>query len=85
MPVMFCYIDPFIMNQSVIEITPNDNVILFKGPLELACDYMAGQYSMKEYDRIVLKGGLADSAAEMIREYAITKYSANNIKIEVLK
>ena len=46
---------------------------------------MANQYESKEYDRIVLKGGLADSAAEMIREYAITKYSAKNIKIEVLK
>lgn len=85
MPVMFCYIDPFIMSQQVVEITPDNNTVIFKGSLEAACEYMANQYESKEYDRIVLKGGLADSAAEMIREYAITKYSAKNIKIEVLK
>ena len=46
---------------------------------------MATEYNNGGYDRIVLKGTLADTVADQIRENSKTKYGLGEINIEVLK
>ena len=46
---------------------------------------MATEYNNGGYERIVLKGTLADNLADEIRSYSKTKYGFNNIEIEVIK
>jgi len=46
---------------------------------------MATEYSNGNYDRITLKGNIADSVAEQIRNFAKLTYGLKEIKIEVLK
>jgi len=45
---------------------------------------MITEYSSHEYDRIVLKGIMADEVAERMRETSRTTYGIENIEIEVL-
>lgn len=87
MPVIFCYLDPFVMKQQVIKLGPNNTELLYCGSMEEVSDYIASEYSFGgPYDRIVLKGTLAESVADQIRECAMLKYSnKKEIEIEVLK
>ena len=87
MPVMFCYIDPFVMKQQVIKLGPNTTELLYCGSIDEVSDYMASEYSFNgPYDRIVLKGSLAETVADQIRQHAMVKYSnRKEIEIEVLK
>ena len=85
MPVMFCYIDPFIMNQQVVKLTPGDTEMLYSGSLDSVSTFMAAEYNNGGYDRIVLKGVLADTVADQIRENSKTRYGLGNVEIEVLK
>ena len=82
---MFCYIDSFSIAQQVVELTPGNAEAIFSGDIDSVCQFMAHQYNQKLYDRIVLKGALADSIADQVRNYAMVNYSNNNIEIEVLK
>lgn len=84
MPVMFCYIDPFVMNQSVVELTPEDQKVLYSGQLDEVCNYIAQEYMNNKYDKVVLKGTLAESVADQIRAYSIMSYGYNDIEIEVI-
>ena len=85
MPVMFCYIDSFTMDQQVIKLSPGDAEVIFRGNLSDASDFMAYTYQNDKYDRIVLNVTLAESVADQIRFQAQSKYSKNEIQIEVLK
>lgn len=85
MPIMFCYFDPFTMKQTVMAITQNSSAFLCDGSMEEVCDLMAAYYATGNYSQIVLKGMLAESAADQIRTYAKTNYNLSNINIEVLK
>ena len=82
---MFCYIDPFDMNQQIVKLTPNSSEAIFNGTLSEASAFMATEYNNGGYERIVLKGTLADNLADEIRSYSKTKYGFNNIEIEVIK
>ena len=85
MPIMFCYIDPFVINQQVVKLTPGDTEVIFRGSLREISDFMATEYNNGNYDRITLKGNIADSVAEQIRNFAKLTYGLKEIKIEVLK
>lgn len=85
MPVMFCYIDPFDMRQQVVKLSPDNTSLLFCGTIDEIVPGMALEYSTNSYDRIVLKGVLAESVAEQILEYGRTNYGLKDIEIEVLK
>lgn len=85
MPVMFCYIDPFIMNQQVVRLTPGETKVIFSGGLDDVCSFMATEYNNGGYDRITLKGTLAESVADRIRQNSKTLYGLKEINIEVLK
>ena len=85
MPVMFCYIDPFIMQQQVIKLTPGNAEAIFSGELYDICKFIATEYNNGGYDRVVLKGTLAESVADQIRENSKTLYGLKEIEIEVLK
>ena len=85
MPVMFCYIDPFIMRQQVVKLTPGETKVIFEGGLDEVCRFIANEYNNGGYDRIVLKGALADTVADQIRENSKTRYGLGEINIEVLK
>ena len=82
---MFCYIDPFIMNQQVIKLTPGDTEMIYSGSLDSISTFMATEYNNGGYDRIVLNGPLAETIADQIRTYSLTKYNNKEIEIEVLK
>ena len=84
MPIMFCYIDPFIMNQEVVKLTPGDTEIIFRGSLDSISAFMAAEYNNGGYDKIALKGTLADTVADQIRNDSQTKYGLKHIEIEVL-
>lgn len=85
MPIMFCYTDPFVAEQSVIRLTPDDTYQLYKGSIEDVSTYMAAEYSTGQYDRIVLKGDLSEMVAEFIRSTARTEYALNDVEIEVIE
>lgn len=85
MPVMFCYIDPFIMQQQVVKLTPGSTEILFLGSLDEICRFMAAEYNNGGYDRIALKGTLAETVADRVRLNSQTLYGLKEINIEVLK
>ena len=85
MPIMFCYIDSFTLNQQVVKLTPGDAEVIFRGKLDDVCDFMAYAYHKDKYDRIVLKGTLAESVVDQIRFQAQVKYNKDDIEIEVLK
>ena len=82
MPIMFCYLDPFSMKQSVIKI---ESEVLFSADLNSVAEFMAHTYATNQYSRIVLKGSLADLVSENIRNYCLNVYNLSNIEIEVLK
>lgn len=82
---MFCYIDPFIMNQDVVRLTPGSTEVIFHGTLGEISDFMVAEYANQEYDRITLKGTLAETVADQIRMKSKTNYNINDIKVEVLK
>lgn len=84
MPVIFCYIDPFDMRQQVVKLSPNDTTVLFNGTIDEVIQGMITEYSSHEYDRIVLKGIMADEVADRMRETSRTTYGIENIEIEVL-
>ena len=84
MPIIFCYIDPFTMQQAVIKLTPEDAINIFHGNIDEITTFIAEEYNHDDYDRIVLKGTLADSVADQIRAYSLTKYNNKEIEIEVL-
>ena len=85
MPIMFCYIDPFIMQQQVIKLTPGNAETIFSGELYDTCRFIAAEYNNGGYDRVVLKGTLAESVADQIRDNSKTLYGLKEIEIEVLK
>ena len=85
MPVMFCYIDPFTMEQAVTKLTPGDAENIFHGSIDEVTTFMAEEYNHEKYDRIVLNGPLAETIADQIRTYSLTKYNNREIEIEVLK
>ena len=85
MPVMFCYIDPFDMRQQVVKLSPDSTSLLFCGTIDEIIPGMVTEYSTNSYDKIVLKGAMADNIAERIHEYGKTTYGLENIEIEVLK
>ena len=85
MPVMFCYIDPFIMRQQVVKLTPGDTEVIFEGDLNEVCRFIANEYNSGEYDRVALKGTLAETVADRVRETSKLMYGLKEIEIEVLK
>ena len=80
MPVMFCYIDPFIMRQQVVKLTPGDTEIIFEGGFDEVCHFIANEYNNGGYERIALKGTL-----DRVRETSKLMYGLKEIEIEVLK
>lgn len=85
MPIMFCYIDPFVMNQQVVRLTPGETEIIFTGGLEAVCNFMAAEYKNGNYDKITLKGVLSESVADKIRMNGNNLFGLEEIDIEVLK
>ena len=85
MPIMFCYVDPFVMDQQVVKLTPGETEMIYHGSLDSISTFMATEYNNGGYDRIVLKGTLADTVADQIRENSKTRYGLGEINIEVLK
>lgn len=85
MPIMFCYIDPFIMDQQVVKLIPGNTEVIFSGHLDDVCRFIATEYNNGGYDKVTLKGTLADSVADQIRENSKTLYGLKEIEIEVLK
>lgn len=66
---------------------PNSTELLYCGSIDEVSDYMASEYNFGgPYDRIVLKGTLAETVADQIREFSVAKYAnKKEIEIEVLK
>jgi len=85
MPIMFCYFDPFTYTHTILAINGESSITLANGTTEEVCDLMAGFYSTGDYEQIVLKGTLAESAADRIRSYSKVNYNLNDINIEVLQ
>ena len=84
MPIMFCYFDPFAYTHTILAINVESSITLANGTKEEVCDLMASYYATGDYQQIVLKGNLAESAADMIRSYSKVNYNLSNIDIEVL-
>ena len=85
MPVMFCYIDPFIMRQQVVKLTPGETEVIFVVCLDEVCRFIANEYNNGGYDRVALKGTLAETVADRVRENSKLMYGLKEIEIEVLK
>ncbi len=56
MPIIFCYLDPFSMKQSVIKIENDKSEIMYSADLNHVAEFMANAYATGKYSRIVLKG-----------------------------
>ena len=54
MPIIFCYLDPFSMKQSVIKIENDKSE--YSADLNHVAEFMANTYATGKYSRIVLKG-----------------------------
>lgn len=85
MPVMYCYIDPFVMDQQVMRVLPGRTDVIFSGRIEDISDFMAVEYMNNNYEKITLEGALAESIAEKIEEVGLHLYGLNNMNIEVIK
>lgn len=84
MPIIFCYIDPFALKQQVIKISANNTEQIYSGSIDEISHYIAFIYNDEDYQKIILKGSLAENIADQIRLYAMTDYNKNKIEIEVI-
>lgn len=82
---MFCYFDPFTITQTVLAITPESSYTLCTGQtMNEVCDLIASYYATGIYRQVILKGQLAETAADQIRMYGRLNYNLNDIEIEVI-
>lgn len=90
MQIIYSYIEPWIIDQSVYIMSDKDTepVMYNKVPLENLPDYLTLTYTEKNCDKIILHGStyvFTEEIAEQIKNSAITNYNLNNINIEVVK
>ena len=86
MPIMFCFIDPFVMQQTVTAVLSDSSYTLFTAKdLNETCELLATYYSTGDFRQIVLKGTLAESVADQVRSYGKISYNLKDMNIEVLK
>ena len=64
---------------------PESTYTLCSGTIQEVCELMSSYYATGVYHQIVLKGTLAESAADQIRSYSKLNYHLDDINIEVLK
>lgn len=87
MPVIYCYIEPFVGIQKIYE-SPNgvDSYTLKERiSLENLPEYFAANAANCKIIIHSISKNLSEGYAEEIRNYALTKYGLNNIEIEVVK
>lgn len=86
MSVMFCYIDPFVIKQKVMEQSDNGLYHLkAEVPLVDIIRYLAAE--SKNYDKITLSANsiqMANGYASQIRDYIYLNYGLNKYDIEVI-
>ena len=84
-PTLYCYIEPFVINQNVYEsFGPTEEFKLKeKIPMDELIPYLA--LNAKDYSIKIHSGSKSMSIgyAEEIKNYALTSYNLNNINIEV--
>ena len=89
MQIMYCYIEPFIMNQNVfVGKDKGELEFLGKVKIEDMPEYFTTTYQNENIDKIILNGPAKDYIKEIsnsVKEYAVTKYNLKDIKIEVIK
>ena len=90
MQIMYCYIEPWILNQNVYLMNDNETVPVMtnKVPLDSVASYLATCYNNKECDKIILHGSakiMTEQIAEDVITYGNTNFGINNINIEVIK
>ena len=85
MPVIYCYIEPFVINQNIyVSNTPTEEFTLKeKVTLDTLVPYLA--YNAKDYTIRLHSSSknLSMGYAEEITNYAMHEYNLNNINIEV--
>lgn len=89
MQIMYCYIEPFIMNHNVFVGSDKGELqLLGKVKIEDMPEYFTTTYQNENIDKIILNGPAKDYIKEIsnsVKEYAVTKYNLKDIKIEVIK
>ncbi len=90
MRIMYCYIEPWIMDQNIylMSDTEGEPVINNKVPLDSVPAYLATCYKNKECEKIILHGSaklMTQQVADDITTFGLTNFGLNNINIEVIK
>lgn len=89
MRIMYCYIEPWVVEQNVYLMTDGiEPVVNGKINLDDLPAYLATSYNNKECDKIILHGsvkGMTERCAEDVSTYSMNNYGLNNINIEVIK
>lgn len=85
MPVMYCYIEPFVINQNIF--ISNNPIDEFKLKEKITLDNLVPYLAVNSKDYNIrlhsASKNLSLGYADEIREYAMREYNLNNINIEV--
>ena len=91
MSVMYCFIDPFVINQNIFlaeEPDRSDMSYYTKVDLAKLPEFFATSYKDNSCNKIILYSGsqsYTEKIADDIRTYALTNYSLKNIDIEIIR
>ncbi len=89
MQMIYSYIEPWVIDQSIYLIGDNAEAqILDKVPLTSMADYIAVKYMENNCDKVILHGSnysYTNEVANQITNYCINNYGLNNIDVEVIK
>lgn len=88
MRMMYCYIEPWIIEQKVYTVEDDTSTPLGEVKLEELPIFLATAYSEKEYEKIVLHGsikGIVEESVERTKTFALTNFGLNDINIEIIE
>ena len=89
MQMIYSYIEPWIIDQSVYLVGDNEEAqMIAKVPLTSMADYIAVTYVEKNCDKVILHGSnysYTTEVANQITNYCMNNYGLNNINVEVIR
>lgn len=88
MQIMYCYFNMFDLTSSVMVI-PEDTQkaeAIFTGTFEEVCEFMATEYQMNSYQKIILAGPYAYAVKDRIYTYSHTNFNeGKQLNIEIVE
>lgn len=90
MSIIYCYIEPFVINQNIYLLKDGESYMEFqeKVPLEELPSYLVTSYVNNKCGQILIHSNSTEYSnkyVQDIREYALTQYGLNDINIKTVE